>query len=311
MKKGIANIPMPLKKQVMNKTTFFTGVLVTLITIGVHTFAQQQPTSDSIFNSNGKDKSYALVGMTYNSDIVFLGRRSPVKSPYVSASLSYYNKTGLYLTGTISWLASSKGKGIDLFTASGGYDYNKKKFVAGIFATGYVFNSKSQTAKSALTGKLNAYADYDFDILEIYGDGTLYLSNEMDYVFSLAVSHNFYARNGKLEISPSFSLYAGTQNYFSNYNNNMRFGQHMLNNINIPSMGTGMMGKGTFNMLDYEFGLPVQYLLKRFQFFFFPVYAIPVNAATITENQNTYKEDLSNTFYWSLGVSYKISKLKK
>jgi len=58
--------------------------------------------------------------------------------------------------------------------------------------------------------------------------------------------------------------------------------------------------------LDYELSVPVGYTLNKFRFSFTPVYAMPVNAATITNGQNTYKEDLSNSFFWSLGVSYKF-----
>ncbi len=293
----------------MKKFAFSIAFLMALITLRLESVAQEIALTDSTANRTDSIKSYSLVGITYNSDIVFLGRKSPIKSPYLSVSAGYYHKSGLFINSAVSYLAASGVKRIDLFTASGGYDYYKNNFVAGISATGYVFNSKSNTAKSALTGNLNVYADYDFDILEVYLDGTAYLSNQSDFIFSGAVSHHFYADNDKLKISPAFSLYAGTQNYYSNYNNNLQFERHMSNNGSPAS--TGMMGGGFFNIQNYEFSVPVRYELKNFQFVFWPVYAIPVNAATITDNQNTYKEELTNNFFWSLGVSYKISKQKK
>jgi hypothetical protein len=293
----------------MKRIAFSLAFLMALIALRLESIAQVETLTDSTVNRLDSIKSYSLVGMVYNSDIVFLGRKSPIKSPYLSVSAGYYHKSGLFINGIISYLATSGGKRIDLFTASGGYDYYKSNFTAGISGTGYVFNNKSYTAKSALTGNLNVYADYNFDIVEVYLDGTAYFSNQSDFIFSAAVSHNFYSDNGNLKISPAFSLYGGTQNYYSNYNNNLQFGRHMNNNGSPASMG--MMGGGFFNMLNYEFSVPVTYGVKSFQFIFFPVYAIPVNSATITDNQNTYKEDLANNFFWSLGVSYKISKHKK
>lgn len=284
-------------------------LLMMLLIVSVSSYSQEKKSPDSS-SAVIKESSYILAGTAFNSDIVFLGRKSSIKSPYISTSAGYYHKSGLFITGIVSYLAASQQNRIDLFTASGGYDYYKKNFSAGISATGYVFNNKSYTVKSALTANLNAYADYDFDILEVYADGTMYFSNQSDFIFSASVSHNFYTANDKLKISPTFSLYSGTQNYYSSYNNNKRFGQHMINTGGTNSMGGGMMGNGIFNIQNYEFSMPVKYELKHFQFLLFPVYAIPVNAATITNGVNTYKEDLSNNFFWSLGVYYKFLKNK-
>ena len=293
----------------MKKIAYSIAFLMALIALRLESIAQVATSTDSTVKRLDNIKSYSLVGMAYNSDIVFLGRKSPIKSPYLSVSAGYYHKSGLFINGIISYLATSGGKRIDLFTASGGYDYSKINLTAGISGTGYIFNNKSYTAKSALTGNLNVYADYDFDIVEVYLDGTAYFSNQSDFIFSAAVSHNFYSDNGNLKISPAFSMYGGTQNYYSSYKNDLQFGRHMNNNGSPASIG--MMGGGFLNILNYEFSVPVTYGVKNFQFIFFPVYAMPVNAATITDNQNTYKEDLANNFFWSLGVSYKISKHKK
>ena len=293
----------------MKKISFCIAFLVALIVLRLESIAQVVTLTDSTVNRLDSIKSYFLVGIAYNSNIVFLGRKSPIKSPYFSVSTGYYHKSGLFIHGIVSYLATSAAKRIDLFAASGGYDYYKNSLTAGISATGYVFNNKSYTSKSALTGNLNVYADYDLDIVEVYLDGTAYFSNQSDFIFSAAVSHNFYTNNDNLKIKPAFSLYGGTQNYFSSYNNNLQFGRHMNNNRSPASMG--MMGGGFFNILNYEFSVPVTYAVKSFQFTFFPVYAIPVNAATITNNQDIYKEDFANNFFWSVEVSYKISKQKK
>ncbi|MBX9785304.1 MAG: hypothetical protein K2X48_18625 [Chitinophagaceae bacterium] len=294
----------------MKKRSFYSMLL--LIVLSAAAFSQEKRITDSVVVSTSeKEQSYLLTGAGFNNDIVFLGRKSPTKSPYLSLSAGYYHQSGLYITGIVSYLVSSQQNRIDLFTASGGYDYTKKSFTAGVSATGYVFNNKSYAVKSALTANISAYADYDFDLLELYADGAMYFSSQTDFIFSVAVSHNFYAAHNKLIISPAFSLYGGTQNYYSNYNNNIKFGKHMNNTGGAGSMGTGMMGNGIFNVQNYEFSVPVKYKVKRFQFIFIPVYAIPVNAATITGNQNTYKEDLSNTFFWSIGTYYKFSKQKK
>lgn len=296
--------------QYMKKISVLSVLLVMLLIVSVSSYSQEKKNPDSSYAIT-KDSSYILAGTAFNSDIVFLGRKSLNKSPYISASVGYYHKSGFFISGVVSYLAASQQNRVDLFTVSGGYDYYKKNFSAGISTTGYVFNNKSYTVKSALTANLNAYADYDFDILELYADGTMYFSNQSDFIFSAAISHNFYTANDNLKISPSFSLYSGTQNYYSSYNNNKRFGQHMFAAGGSNTMGSGMMSGGVFNIQNYEFSVPVRYDFKHFRFIFLPVYAMPVNPAIITDNQNTYKEDLNNNFFWSLGMIYKFSKQKK
>lgn len=294
----------------MKKINFLSVLVIILIVVPLSSFSQEKKGPDSS-SAVTKESSYILAGTAFNSDIVFLGRKSLSKSPYISASVGYYHKSGFFITGIVSYLAASQQNRIDLFTASGGYDYYKKNFSAGVSTTGYVFNNKSYTVKSALTANLNAYADYDFDILEVYADGTMYFSNQSDFIFNAAISHNLYTANDNLKISPTFSLYSGTQNYYSNYNNNKRFGQHMITAGGSNTMGSAMMSGGIFNIQNYEFSVPVRYDFKYFRFIFLPVYAMPVNPATITDNQNTYKEDLKNNFFWSLGAIYKFSKQKK
>ena len=295
----------------MKKIILPVVIIIPLLIVQVKAVAQEKTTSDSATTRFEGKKSYGLVSANYNSDIVFLGRKSSSRAPYLSAQAGYYHKSGLFINSAVSYLAASREKRIDLFTSSVGYDFYRKKFSTGISGTGYFFNNKSYTAKSALTGYLNAYAGYDFDIVEVYMDGTAYFSNATDFILGLGISHSFYLADDNLRIIPSGYIYAGTQNYYGDYGNNQRFGRHMLSGGNSASMGAGMMGGGAFNILDYELSVPVSYTLNKFRFYFFPVYAIPVNAATITNNQDTYKEYLTNSFFWSLGVSYKISKQKK
>ncbi|MFZ6024019.1 MAG: hypothetical protein ACOYVG_06140 [Bacteroidota bacterium] len=291
----------------MKKRVSFVGLLFVLSATTTVSFSQVKITTDS--TTVASNQNYVLAGTAFTSDIVFLGRKSVAKSPYISASAGYYHKSGLFISGIVSYLAASQQNRIDLFTATGGYDYYKKNLTAGVSGTGYFFNDKSYTSQSALTANLNAYADYDFDFLEIYADGTMYFSGQSDFIFSLAVSHNFYTAKDRLRISPTFSLYGGTQNYYSNYNNNLRFSRHMLSGGS--GMGTGMMAGVPFKIQNYELSIPVRFDYKRFHFLLYPVYAIPVNAATINNGQNSYRENLSNTFFWSLGMNYKILKQKK
>lgn len=295
----------------MKNNHLFASLIALLFLLPLHSDAQDKSRSDSIGSYAITEKSLGLVSTTYYNDISFLGRKSSSKAPYVSAQAAYYHKSGVFINGSVSYLAVSGERRIDLFTSSIGYDYYRRQLSAGISTTKYFFNNQSYTAKSALTGNLNAYGGYDFDIVEVYIDGTAYFSNSTDIVLGLNVGHTFYAARGNLKIIPTIYLNAGTQNYYGDYGNNSRFGRHMLAGGASQSQGSGMMGYSNFNMLDYEFSVPINYTLNKFRFSFSPVYTIPINAANITNNLNIYKEDLSNSFFWSFGLSYHIYKSKK
>lgn len=283
-------------------------ILMVLFIAPIKSIAQEISTAGSAVKTGSmKKKSYGLAGTNYNSDIVFLGRKSSAKTPYLSAFAGYYHKSGLFINGGASYLAASGENRIDLFTVTSGYDFYLKNFGAGIYGTKYFFNDKSYTVKSELSGNVSAYMGYDFDIVDVYIDGSTYFSNTTDFIVGAGVRHTFYAANDKLTITPAIYLNSGTQNYYSDYNNNRRFRRNMMSNGGgSPSMGTGMTGAGSFNVLDYEWSVPLSYTMKKLNFSFTPFFAIPVNPATITNNQDTYKEDLSNSFFWSVGVSYKI-----
>ena len=291
----------------MKKTFLFASILMVPFIAPIKSIAQQKATADTVEKESPVEKkSYGLVSANYSSDLIFLGRKSSAKTPYLSAAAGYYHTSGLFINGAASYLATPGVNRIDLFTVTSGYDLYLKNFSAGISGTKYFFNNKSYTVKSELSGNVSAYINYDFDIVDVYIDGSTYFSNTTDLILGAAVSHTFYAVNDNLTITPTVYLNAGTQNYYSNYANNRRFRRNMTGGGGSSPMGTGMTGASSFNVLDYELSVPVSYTINKFRFSFYPVYAIPVNAATITNDQNTYKEDLSNSFFWSLGVSYKF-----
>lgn len=275
-----------------------------------YSYSQENHLSDSLYNNSETIRSYGIIKTIYNSDIVFLGRNGSEKIPYMVASASYYHKSGLFVNSSASYLTNSNESNFDLFSTTIGYDLNFEQFNIGFSGTKYLFNNKSATVISELTGNLNAYIDRDFGIVDITTTGTLYFSQNSDFVIYLGLNHDFYGINGNLKISPSVSLNAGTQNYFGNYNNNIHFGGGMSSSGGSSSMGSGGMNKNGsgngFKILDYEFSLPFNYTVKKFEFSIVPTYSIPINAATITTGQTTYTEQLSNHFFWSIGIRYKI-----
>lgn len=255
--------------------------------------------------------SYTTASVAYSSNIVFAGRKDSTPVPYISPSIAYYHKSGLFASGSFSYLTAANESRIDLYTLTAGYLYEKKNVVASLSATKYFFSDKSFNVQSQINGFVSAYAGYNFNnILTVYADASLLFSTDADLLFGTEMNHSFYALNNALKITPTAYVGFGTQNYYTEY--------YTYRNYGSGSYGRGGYGNGSmgqteivssaestkFKLLNYEFSLPVSFSIGNFDFFATPVYTIPLSPSSITVNGITTKEPLSNTFYWMAGLEY-------
>lgn len=74
---------------------------------------------DSTDLKNLYNSSYVAAAVNYASDWVFAGRKDSVKCPYVSPSVSYYHKSGVFVKGQLSYLTATSARRIDMFSFSG------------------------------------------------------------------------------------------------------------------------------------------------------------------------------------------------
>ena len=115
----------------------------------------------SILDSN-KQSSYFKIGADYISNNVYFGRKDSSNIPYLVPLIGYYNKTGLFIEGSLS-LIPKNNISIDLFTIGGGYDFHSRdeKFSGELYAAKYFFNDSSKTVKSETKGEADAIAARD------------------------------------------------------------------------------------------------------------------------------------------------------
>lgn len=291
---------------------FFTSCscLVFFSTVAVNA---QQKNQDSTAG-----KSYWLTGVTYQNDNVYLGRKDSLKLPYITPSIGYYHKSGVYVSTSLSYLTGANSR-VDLIAIEAGYHYVKNDFQAQVAGIKYFYNSQSTSVKSAVKGGVDAYTAYNFGCIKPSLEGTVNFSNTSDAGLTLGVEHTFYTNDNKLDITPSLYVNAGTQNYYSSYYTSRRYGglrkRKRLAGGNYYDISAQVTDASQLKLLDYEFDAPVYYTCGKFSFNFTPSYAIPVHPAILmvtvknaagTQSTGTYAEKLSNVFYYSFGVSYKF-----
>ncbi|MBC7417581.1 MAG: hypothetical protein H7325_05460 [Pedobacter sp.] len=263
--------------------------------------------------------SYWVAGISYLSNSVYLGRKDSLRAPYITPIIGYYNKSGFYITGALSYLSTSTHSQIDLFELETGFTFTANNLDGSISAYKDFYNSKSYGVKSDTKGSLNCYLDYDLGFIKPNIQAEIAFSSKSDYSAALGLEHTFYAADDNIDITPSFLLFASTQNYYSSYYNKRKYSprRKKANNPDVASITAVLPNAAKFKIMDYEFSVPVNYTVGNFTFNVTPTLALPTNPATVILtvkplNGNTYTETnaekLSNVFYWSVGVTFLLEK---
>jgi hypothetical protein len=260
------------------------------------------------------DPSYWEAGISYLSNSTYLGRQDSLKVPYITPTISYYNKSGLFITGSMSYLNSAGVSRIDLIEFQAGYTLIIKKFSGEISATKDFYNSQSQNVKSETTGSINATISYDFGFIKPVVQGGIVFNSRDDYNAGFGLEHSFFFDDDNFEVTPSFLVNASTQNYYNTYYVKKKYAKKKKNATGPgTTISAYLPNASEFKIMDYEFSLPMDYSAGKFIFNFTPTLAFPVNPNIVTttttppsgiSSTKTKVEKLSNLFFWSVGVTY-------
>ncbi|ELR71103.1 hypothetical protein C900_03067 [Fulvivirga imtechensis AK7] len=263
--------------------------------------------------------SYVRFGVRYKSDYFYMGRADSAKAPYLTSSIGYYHKSGLFVSGSLSYLTADDNNRVDLYTLAAGYDYLGDKFIVGIAIDEYFFSDESYSVQAEMRTYLSGYLGYDFRTFMILTDASLGLSSNTDFFVGIELSRMFYTMRNRLIITPSVYTNFGTQQYYNEYytQRSTTTGSGKDRKGHGPGSGSGNGGTGSttimnveilesekFQVLDYELGLQASYKLNRLRFSASAIVLFPVNPSTVVTDQATYEEDLDTGFLWTLGARY-------
>jgi hypothetical protein len=284
-----------------------------LLFVGLCCLLQSLKAQDSTENAV-PEKSHWEAGLSYLNNSIYLGRKDTLKVPYLTPSISYYNKSGFYFSSSLSYLNSGGESRIDLFEMTAGYLFTINKFEGDISIAKDFYNTQSKNVKSETKGYTNISLSYDFGFIKPSLQGGVTFSNKDDYNAGFSLEHSFYAFDDNLEIDPSFLINASTQNYYGSYYTKRRYSGKRKKQTGPGTIINGYLPNAAeFKIMDYEWSAPVNYSLGKFLFNFTPTLAMPVNpnivVLTITppsgiSTTKTRTEKLSNVFFWSAGVTY-------
>ena len=228
-------------------------------------------------------KSHFRVQTSYISNSVYQGRKDTASLPYITPTLIYNHKSGLYASTSFSYLANSNSR-VDATSVELGFNFDTSHHFGGSLCVNKSFyNSNSSNVRSDIKFTTSGTLNYESAIVNatLSGDFMLGASkNDIALMFSLA--HPFSWENDSSKtfwsIAPTFSMFSGTSgSYQSNKTKllNRRSGQSKTYTINVSSVSP-------FQLMSYEFSLPISFDKEKWGIFLTPTYSVAVNPITTT-----------------------------
>lgn len=260
-----------------------------------------------------------MAGLSYLSDNVYLGRKDSVRLPYLTFNLGYYFKSGFFIDGSVNYLANSDSR-VDGVNFDAGYSFTAGKYSGEASFSKYFYSNRSTNVKSAVKSSLSYFNSYDFGVITPTFTAFLNFGNKTDVGGILGIEHTFYALDDKIDFTPTFTANASTQNYYNNYYKTRRYTIKRKNKAPVTGIAnvTGVVEDASqLKVLDYEASLPIDYTAGKFTFSANPVYAFPVHPSIVqvtttkannTSTTRTNTEKIQNSFYITVGVTYKFKK---
>jgi len=255
--------------------------LIGSLLISNNTFAQNR-------NDDNESKSYWKLMTSYLSNSVYYGRTDSLATPYFTPSITYYNKSGFYVGGSLSVYTGVGKKRIDLYAIDLGYDFNlDNNFSGSIYANRSFFNSNSTAIKSDINSSAGANLSYDFSFLQINGGSDVLFSQKPDFGFNIGLSKSIDIgdpENG-VALTPYFTTYFSTLHFYEGYTSR-KSGKNLSRTFpNFQSSeSVTLVNNPGLKLMDYEFSLNLDIEKENWGGFIYPCLAIPRNSIYTTTN---------------------------
>lgn len=272
-------------------------------------------TPDSSHSIKHKKHSFLDAGLTFQSNDVYLGRKPANTLPYYIPSLSFYHKSGFYISTTLDYVKNSTISRIDLFAVDAGYLFTAHKYDGMVTVSKYFYNSQSTNLTSTIQSSVAWQNSYDLGFVKPSLTVTLNLGGKLDEEARFELGHTFSFFHDNLDLTPTLAAAGSTLNYYDYYQQRIykiKKKQKVVR-TGTADVTTSVVHASTFRIMDYEPAMPIEYTLGKCTISFTPTYTIPVNAATIAAHSvrdngtvidNTTTEKIGNSFFFTLGVDF-------
>jgi hypothetical protein len=265
------------------------------------------------------DKSHLQLTTIYETNDVYNGRKSNRMIPLVTPVISYIFKNGFQTGLSVGYDIHDPSPQVNQYNFDILYSINpgNGNYSSSLTASCFFYSDQSSSTTAEQKGSFEYDNSYDFTVFQAEADLSWIYGGGRDYGATFSLQHEFDFRKGKISMIPEINMNAGTQNYYDSYYHHRKYRVNKKSKKppvyeEVDVFGD-VLNAGKFQILDYEFTVPVNCTFGHWAVDFTPTYALPVNPAdilAITSYQGSVistklvKEKLSNSFYAELGLTY-------
>ncbi|MFY7828723.1 MAG: hypothetical protein ACOVQ4_16460 [Flectobacillus sp.] len=255
-----------------------------------------------------KTAATVISGLSYSPKLHYYGRTDELKSSALMPTiLVQFDSLGLYLTGSTVFTTNAVQPLSYAATVTEiGYKFGKKQGIAGSIYGDKFFYQNKTLVQSALQGQVGLNLSHLNKIANINLTSIAAFSDKTDFFASAGLEHPFVMKTGKsvFVVTPTAVANAGTQSFTSTYFKNNKF-------LGIPiSNQSSTQTTQVFNLLSYEFSMPVVWVFNNIFLVATPGYVMPQNVVSTSGNTEVVSRNGTNLFYVNLSLLYSF-KIKK
>jgi hypothetical protein len=274
----------------MKQMRYFFAVLV------LCAFQQSEAQTDS----TGPSPVQFKLSLNYNSSLNYYGRTDSLKSTGLFPLAELWFSKDIYVNAAPVFVNNSSSS----FEYAGtvttlGYLHVTDKWITSAYVMKPFYKKSSQLVQSALQAQAGMGLSYENKIVNTSLGADVKFSDRMDFGATAGLDHVFRSQwkdKSVLVIDPSFYAYAGTQNFTNTY---YKKDPGLL--LFPGNTETIQKNVRQFNMLAYEFSLPLIYVRGGWMALLTPAYILPRSLVSVP-NRPDLSERGQDMFYATIGL---------
>lgn len=283
----------PFQTVNMKKLHYSVVMILFLIMTSDTLLAQTDPGAE-------KDKPAFKLGAFYTSRLHYYGRTDSLKSSGFFPLAEFWANQHFYINAAPVFVMNSASpfEYAGTVTTAGLRLFKDNEYNANIYVVKPFYRDNSQLVQSAL--KMQGAVTYTWlnKAINITGGADIKLSDKLDYGATAGLDHIFRSElpgGFVLVLDPTATVNAGTQQFTRTSYKKSGF----LFFPGIEEQVTEEVNK--FNILSYEFSMPVILAKNKFQLILIPAYVIPQNLVKV-DNRPDLSERGKEMFYVTAGA---------
>ena len=251
------------------------------------------------------DKETATVDFklsaNYNTNFNYFGRTDSLQSSGFFPMAEIWFNNNFYVSAAPIFVNNKYQSFVyEGTTATLGLQRVTDKFITHAFFMKPFYTQQTKLVQSALKAQTGLNVTALNKILNVTVGGDLKFSNKTDFGATVGVDHLILfpeKNNFRLIVDPGFYTYAGTQNFSRTYQEKKR------NLFLLPSTNQVTKNEQQFNILAFEFAVPIILSKDKFELSATPSYVIPKNLMQV-EGRPDLSEMGENSFYTTFSLKY-------